>query len=92
MGNSNYNIDVKFQEAIDKAKAMDQEIINMTSILNELDTKIDEMTWNGAQATDFKRRMSEVKTQLDDVYKNYVKNIPEQIEKSVDKYKKAEET
>ncbi len=91
MGNTSYNIDVKFQSAIEKAGLMAQEVTNMISILNAMETQIDSMTWSGNQAADFKKRISDAKAELDDVYKNYVSKIPEQIENSITKYKTEEQ-
>ena len=91
MGNANFDIDVKFQDAKDKANAMAQEITNMKSILNTLDDQLNSMTWSGNQATDFKKRISDAKEELDSVYTNYVQKIPEQVEASVKKYQNEEQ-
>ena len=91
MGNANFDIDVQFQAAKDKANAMGQEITNMKNILNALDDQLNSMTWSGNQAADFKKRISDAKDELDSVYTNYVQKIPEQVEASVKKYQNEEQ-
>lgn len=91
MGNTNYNIDVKFQDAKDKANAMAQEITVMKNILNALDEQLNGMTWSGQQAADFKKRITDAKAELDSVYTNYVQKIPEQAEISIRKYQNEEQ-
>lgn len=92
MADSNYNVSVKFEEAKTKAKEMEEAIIGMQSLLNELDESVNAMTWNGAKANEFKTKISQYKEELDDIYRNYVKVIPEQIETSINKYKSKEES
>jgi len=92
MGNTNFTIDVKFQEAKNKAQAMAQEVINMEEILNVLDDELKGMTWDGAKAADFKRRIDEAKVELDNIYKEYVIKIPEVAETSIRNYLKEEES
>lgn len=91
MGNTNFTVDIQFEEAKQKAQEMAQQIVNMESILNYLDEEIKGMTWTGNRAADFKRRIDEAKTELDDVYRNYVTKIPEVAEASIRKYKQVEE-
>ena len=84
-------IDIKFEAAKRNAFEMMECLKKMMVILDELEKKVDSMKWSGSNASRFKNSIKDVKSELDNVYKNKISIIPEKIEASVRNYQMNEQ-
>lgn len=88
----NYETKIEsYSEAKRCATELSLIIESMTNLLNDLDEKVTNMRWSGNNASKFKNSISNIKQELDGVYKNYVTKIPESIDLAILNYQKNEE-
>ena len=83
--------DIKFQAAKNNADELMNNLQKMMAILTELEAKTESMRWSGSNATSFKDSIKKAKEELDNLYKNKISHIPEQIESSVRRYQMYEQ-
>lgn len=85
------NLDVKFNEGIKCAREIESIFRDMVVSLDTLEDTINNMTWSGAKAEEFKKTVTTAKDELDTVYKTYISQIPQAVENSIKNYQAVEQ-
>lgn len=88
--NNNLNVDIQYGLAKNCATSLMDNVNKMRNIINTLEDMVNNMTWSGSNATNFKNTIARNKAELDDIYNNYLAKIPAIIDQSVQNYQKYE--
>lgn len=87
----NNNLDIRFNEGIKCAREIESIFRDMTGILDTLDEKINNMTWSGSKAQEFKTTVTNAKEELDTIYKTHISQIPQAVENNIKNYQAVEQ-
>lgn len=81
---------ITFEKGKELANEMELILKNLHNYLNDLQNIVDNLSWQGNNADNFKRKTHEIKDSWDIVYKNSLVPIPNTVRVRIDNYQQYE--